>query len=339
MKRVTYILIIILISISGYSQSVLRPDLVFSIDTPFVFKHYRDLVITSKFKNIKNENVFDTVYYSVIDKNGQTLVEFINKDFQIVNKYKYDSLNRIEQIKSFHKSQLQGQNGLNEISIQIIHYNDFDSVSQIEHFTCNRIIKSDMIKAQQRKIDNSTSLDELWNIHQSYSDYTNDWEWNYVGVLKNIYNSSHNKILSKFYYQNSCDSKWSYEYDSFNRKISEYWCNYKINMDLNRDTNSCQLKQNKYYFYGIGSQTSIDTTYQGISMTIKKVKTSNNQKGYVDDILETWGRFNVTQNMLKDGEGKSEIKFFYNDQNKIIKRTEYCVGCSDTIRFIYNYKK
>jgi hypothetical protein len=339
-KRIT-IFTSFLISISCYSQSILRPDLVFSIDTPFVFTHFEGLLITEEFMNVRKEHVFDTIYSANYGKNKKIKEEFNNSDFKSILKYEYDSLDRIIRTTEYILSQFKGKNGLTDIFKSLYFYNNFDSISSIERYCCARKRKDEIVEKEKEKIKKSETIEELLeNCQQSYSDYTNSWDWSYEAKVDNFYDKRHNRIMTKISSKEfGLDSKWIYGYDSVNRKIKETYCNFSFKQGFSRDTNSCQELHKLYFIYNNDSVIQIDTLFGGASMIVTKTKSLFNSIGNKINTVETSEQFDRTKNYAKEGENRKEIKFYYNDNGRLMKRTEYCSGCSDSIRYVYIYNK
>jgi len=334
-----------MISLTCYSQSILKPDLVFSIDTPIIFSHYRDLLITEEFNNIKKEHVYDTIYSLNYGRNNKIKEETI-KDLNFdrsIEKYEYDSLDRVNSTTQYTISRLKEKFLLTTIRKSLFFYNGFDSISHIEWYKCERKRKDDVIKMEQEKVNNSKTIEEAFeNLQQNYSDYTNIWVWSFDSRVDHFYNSKHNRIMTMINTREyGLDSKWIYKYDDLNRKSEETYCNYSFKPDFTRDTNSCQFLNKKHFFYDNSLCTVIDTNYSGETYIITKTKVVINQQGKINSIFETWEREDRKGNLLKDkdNEGYKETKYFYDSKDRIIKRTEFSNGCSDTTRFVYIYKK
>jgi hypothetical protein len=194
---------------------------------------------------------------------------------------------------------------------------------------------------EQEKVNNSKTLEDAFeNLQQNYSDYTNLWVWSYDSKVDHFYNSKHNRIMTKINTKEyGLDSKWIYKYDDLNRKSEETYCNYAFRPDFTRDTNTCQELNKIYFKYYIDSVIKIDTLFAGASMIVTKTKSNFNSIGNKISTIETSEQFDRTKNYSKEGEDRKEIKFYYNANGRLMKRTEYCSGCSDSTRFVYIYNK
>lgn len=336
MKSIYFILFIV-INLAGFSQSIKNPEDYFTIDTPFVFNHFNDFLITKEYTSARKGFQFDTIYSADYDNSGNIIAEFINESTIQIKRHEFDSLNREVSSKTFKKSQFQGKNGLHEITFRLFFYNCFDSLLLAEYYDCRLERKPEIIKEDEEKMQQMKTFDDLWNMRQHYSDYTSNWIWTNFGRLESVYDSNRNRILVKHYMKNQYDTKWIFKYDSLNNKIFEYWCNHAYNEDYSRDSNICQMGNLKYFFHFQDSIVAIDTNYFGVSMTINRNVKYLNSKHKVVKEVKSYVQYDRTRGFLLEDEGQEVIEYFFDEKERIIKRTERFNEYPETIfRYIYN---
>jgi hypothetical protein len=339
MTKVLTILISFEISISCFSQSILRPDLVFKIDTPFVFAHFKDLLITEKFTNLKGP-VYDTIYSLNYGSNNKIKEEATYNLFfdKSIIKYEYDSLNRIKTETQYTISNLNDTFMLTELKKGLFFYNEFDSLSNIEWYKCERNRKKEIVDKEQKSFQ---TIDELFKSFQRhYNDFTNNWKWSFDSRVDHFYNSKHNRVMTKIKEVGfDPGSKWIFEYDSLNRKIKEINYNFSLRRNFTLDTNLYLINYKKYYCYQSGLEIVIDTDYYFQNIDILKM--SLTPKGNVANVKEYWKKIDLSTHpkLDKDTECIKETKYFYDSKDRIKKRAEFSNGFSDTTRFVYTYNK
>ena len=320
------------------------------VDFNFKMKHYDDYFVTLDEPNNEFVDIGDTIYSCKYDEDKRIIAEFYDYYCPYVILYSYDKKGRILKTIKYQSFTYEGERFVLFIDEGKYHYNNLDSVSNIDKVIWNRRRKDEYCR---QPITTTQEYDSVKKQIVQYAHigvkpksdgYTNYWDRHRIfKAIKYKYNKDGYKI---YYFDKSylegLDER-HYRYNENNQLIQETDL-IKMRDNEEKDNYFIQTQDEHYYKYYENYYERTDTlrmNYQIDYIVISKYELDKNGLLYKEDIKHsTWIKNDDAEltyrNIIKE-------YMYLPGTNKLLKITECMINkdngkCEVISERNYHYK-